>query len=544
MLSYTFAPMSILTHDRIKRYAYRLVVGLLFITPLGIMAYKLFVLDYPLSALTPSINFQVDVGMDVDGHGNNITLATYLPTSNQRQFIFEEKSAPGAFAVVLHSENQNRLAAWNADTVIGHNTVRYTYLVQAKGVQYLLPENMPIPESYPHQMDDYLKDEEGLHMDDPLIKAKVKDLFPGEIPDVKSALLKIHRFLQDELKNKNFSGYTDALTALKLGEASCNGKGRLFLALARQLNIPARLVGGIILNPGIKRVSHQWTEAYVNGHWVPFDAINDHFAKIPANFLTLYYGDKVLYRFTSDVNFQYFFKIKKVLKPKIEALEILRKSPFNIVNLYGIFQQVGISQSLLKIILMIPIGALVTVIWRNIIGVETFGTFLPALIAAAFRETGFIWGAVGFVLIIVISYIVRKSLEWVRLLHSPKMGIMLTTVVIVMMTTTVIGVRLNLFELAHITLFPIAILAITAERFAIIEMEQGAMKAIKMLGVTLMVVAACFVTMESLFLQSLMLAFPELLFVVIALNLWIGKWIGVRVIEYIRFRSLVFSGNS
>jgi hypothetical protein len=30
-----------------------------------------------------------------------------------------------------------------------------------------------------------------------------------------------------------------------------------------------------------------------------------------------------------------------------------------------------------------------------------------------------------------------------------------------------------------------------------------------------------------------------LLLVVIALNLWLGKWIGIRVLEFVRFRRLI-----
>jgi transglutaminase-like putative cysteine protease len=56
------------------------------------------------------------------------------------------------------------------------------------------------------------------------------------------------------------------VTAAKLGEASCNGKSRLFIALARRAGIPSRLVGGVILSTGVKRTSHQWVEAYVSGH--------------------------------------------------------------------------------------------------------------------------------------------------------------------------------------------------------------------------------------------------------------------------------------
>ena len=36
------------------------------------------------------------------------------------------------------------------------------------------------------------------------------------------------------------------------------------------------------------------------------------------------------------------------------------------------------------------------------------------------------------------------------------------------------------------------------------------------------------------------MALPEMLLVVIALNLWLGKWVGLRLMEFIRFRKLIF----
>lgn len=504
------------------------------------MAYKLYVLDYPVSGLIPAVSYRVDVSMQVDGHGNDIQLSTYLPRSDTRQSITDEQNSSGVFTLGLQTDALNRLAIWNGDTVVGNQTVRYTYSVLGKHVRYELPQTLRIPAKYPKSLKKYLISESGVPVDDPLIALELAKILPAN-PSIAQALRAIHRHLQDNFANRNFSGFTDALTALKLGEASCNGKGRLFLAMARNLNLPARLVGGLILNPGSKRTSHQWVEVYVNGHWVPFDTINDHFAEIPANFMTLYYGDLGLFKHTTNINFQYHFKILKRLVPQADVQQTLSKSAFNILNIYSVFERVGISQNLLKILLMIPLGAFVVVIFRNVIGLETFGTFLPALIAAASRETGLLWGMIGFCLIIVISSFVRRILDGVHLLHSPKMAIMLTTVVIVMLVMTVLGVQFGLFELAHITLFPIAILAITAERFAIIETEQGWRKASQITVSTLVVISAAYFVMDSLFLQSMILAFPELLLFVVALNLWLGKWVGMRVSEFYRFRKLIFS---
>ncbi len=523
-----------------KRVAFLLVLVALVLFPLSSIAYKLFVLDYPLAGLVPAQSYRLDLSLRVDGHGEDIDVSTFLPKSDARQTVAEEENASGRFALSILSEGDNRRAGWRAENVDGQHSLVYSYSVRARHVRYDIPAGLAIPAEYPPALQEHLQAEPGIQVTDPLIAATVRELFPEGRPDVLTAVTRLHRHLQDRFENRDFSGYTDALTALKLGEASCNGKSRLFVALARALNLPARLVGGLVMERGVKRVSHQWVEVYINGHWVPFDTINDRFAEIPAHYLTLYYGDKVLFKHTANVNFQYFFKINKRLVPRTEALSALNDSPFNVLNLYALFERVGISQNLLKIILMLPLGALVTVIFRNVIGVETFGTFLPALIAAAARETGLLWGAIGFAMIIIISAAVRKALDWMQLLHSPKMAIMLTVVIGIMLSSTILAVNVGLFEFAHITLFPIAILAITAERFALIETEQSFGKAMRILVVTLLVMAACYVVMDSLFLQSLILAFPEALLGVIALNLWLGKWMGMRFLEFIRFRRLIF----
>ncbi|HHI94455.1 MAG TPA: transglutaminase [Gammaproteobacteria bacterium] len=523
-------------------YALLMLVSIL--VPASLVFYKLNVLDYPVAGLIPAVAYKVDVNMQVDGHGGDIEMGTYLPISDMRQRIMDEQNASGIFALAVQTDALNRIAQWRAEGVEGRHNVRYSYTVLGKHIKYVIPEGLTIPDSYPASLKQYLLPEEGIQVNDPLIQQTLDQLSLDRNADLLTILTRIHRYLQDDFANKNFSGFTDAITALKLGEASCNGKSRLFLAMARRLNIPTRLVGGVIMQTGSKRTSHQWVEAYVNGHWVPFDTINDHFAEIPANYVTLYYGDLGLFKHTTNINFQYFFKINKRMLPRLEVQDKLSESGFNITNIYSTFERVGISQNLLKILLMIPLGALVVVIFRNVVGIETFGTFLPALIAAAARETGLLWGLLGFTLIIVVSSLVRRLLDWVHLLHSPKMAIMLTTIVVVMLLMTVFGVQYGLFELAHITLFPIAILAITAERFAILEIEQGWRKALLITFNTLVVISMAYAVMDSLFMQSLILAFPELLFVIIALNLWLGKWVGMRVSEFFRFRKLIFGkGN-
>jgi len=519
--------------------AYKLVLATVVLVPTLLIAYKLFVLEYPISALVPAVSYRVNISMQVDGHGEDMHVATYLPSSNDRQVITDEQNTSEAFAMTLQADGLNRVAHWNTEQLSDRKNIVYTFSVQGEHVRYEIPENLAIPRRYPKSLLPFLSATEGIQVHDPLISKKLDALLPDKNRTILKSLKVIHHYLQEELANKDFSGYTDALTALKLEEASCNGKSRLFVAMARKLNMPARLIGGLILKQGSKRVTHQWVEVYINGHWVPFDTINNHFAELPENYIKFYTGDLVMFKHTSNINFQYLYKMTRRLVPQQESVSDSRGTVFHTANFYALFERIGISQNLLKIILMLPFGVLVMAILRNVIGLETFGTFLPALIAAAARETGFWWGTLGFSAIIIVIAILSAGLDKLKLLHTPKLAIMLTAVILLMMTIAAASVAAGFFELAHITLFPVAILTITAERLVIIQTEQGTGPAFKILFTTLLAVSLCYAAMATTILQSFVLVFPESLLIVIALDLWIGRWIGIRALEYFRFKDLI-----
>lgn len=527
-----------------QKLVYKLTILFLTIITFSLMSYKLFVLEYTFDDLIPTTGYDVEISMQMTGHDDKMSISTYLPISTTHQHISDERNSPDIFTTQISVDGLNRIISWKAPIVSGARVVKYNYFVQAEHVIYNIDKNISIPETFPDYFKDYLATADGVQVNDPLIKQTIKKLFSNKKPNTLEALKTIHNYIQNEIENRNFSGFTDALTALKLKEASCNGKSRLFIALTRNLGLPSRLVGGLIMQQGSKKTSHQWAEVYINGHWVPFDTINNHFAQIPSNYLRLYYGDKVLFKHSANINFQYLFHITKKLVPKKDLKETMYSSPLNAFNMYKVFESIGVSQNLLKIILLIPLGALVVVIFRNVIGIETFGTFLPALIATAARETGILWGLIGFMVIILFTALIRKFLDWLQLLHSPKMAIMLTIVVVAMLIMTLFAVKSSMFELAHISLFPIAILAITAERFAIIQEEQGFLKALRISFSTAIVIVAAYAVMSSLFMESLIIAFPELLIFLIVLNLWLGKWVGMRVSEFIRFRKLIFKAKT
>ncbi|MBT9560528.1 MAG: transglutaminase, partial [Myxococcales bacterium] len=196
------------------------------------------------------------------------------------------------------------------------------------------------------------------------------------------------------------------------------------------------------------------------------------------------------------------------------------------------------------VIVMVPVGTIIILVFRNVIGFRTFGTFLPTLVAASMRHTGLLWGMIGFLGLIIVVALIRKAAARLELLHSPQLAALLTAVIGLMLLLAWYAAEHDLPRLARVTLFPFAITAITAERFAIVWDEEGASSAWKTLLRTAIVVAFCYATMNSLSLQILMLAFPELLLLVMAIDIWLGRWVGLRMTEWIRFRGLLAAGRT
>jgi len=513
------------------------------LTAAGLVIYKVAFAGYGLESIVPVVAYEVRTVIRLEGHDDPIRVRTFLPRSDVRQTIRQEEFSSADLRGSEEFAGDNRRITWSAAAVQGPRTITVSYQAAGRAVRYALPPGLAIPatDTIPPAIQDSLKPSSTIQSDAPEIGELLDRIAPPP-RTVDGTLRAIADFTHDKLASVPFKGTTDALTALRLLEGSCNGKSRLFVALARRAGLPARLAGGLILEPGTKRTSHQWVEVWVNGIWVPFCPLNRHVAEIPARYLRFYTGDQPLFAHSANINFDYSFTIRRQLMGR-QMMGDDDAPPWASARLWALFGRIGIPLDLLRILIMLPLGAMVTVALRNVVGLRVFGTFLPALIAVACRETGLWWGLLGFGLLLVLVGLARFFLDRMNLLHTPKLAVMLTLVILAMIIVSATAVAYEIGTLAFISLFPIAVTTLTAERFAIIVEEEGWREATVVSLQTVVAVAACYMVMESPALQSVFLAFPELLLAVIAVDLWLGRWMGLRLVEYRRFAGLLGRGS-
>jgi len=196
------------------------------------------------------------------------------------------------------------------------------------------------------------------------------------------------------------------------------------------------------------------------------------------------------------------------------------------------------AQGVYRILLMVPIGAFIMLLLRNLVGVKTFGTFMPVLIALAFRETHIVAGIALFVTVVGLGLLVRFYLERLRLLLVPRLTAVLILVVMLMALVSVVSNRLGIEVGLSVALFPMVIMAMTIERISVAWEERGPGHAIKEAVGSLVVASIAYLAMSWDKLEHFIFVFPEFLLILFAVTLVLGRYSGYRLSELFRFRAL------
>lgn len=525
--------------SRTSRVALGVLPAVLVMAASALAFYKIAYLGYNLDGVIQSQSYYIETVMEFQGHGTGVDVSMALPRNLPNQSISDEAFSSDDLQFRIATSHGDRRGIWRGQSVSGSERIGYTATVITRDQEFLIDSALNTAQDIPVAVAGYLLPDSTTQSDSPAIAALADSLGLSSDSSMLLNVTAIYEYATHGLKYVRYSGTTDALTACRLGEASCGGKSRVMAALARYLNIPARLVGGKILSAGQSKATHIWVEFYIHGYWVPFCPTNGYFAEIPSNYLILYYGEQPVITHTKDINFKYYFNLKKRLVSTAAGLSQLRNHPLDILNIWATFKRVSISLELLRIIIMLPIGVLAVVVFRNLIGIETFGTFMPALIAIGFRDTGLWNGMLLFAVIIAFGALVRTVFNRLQLLHTPRLAIVLSCVVLFLLLLTALGVRLGFLDLARVVLFPIVILTLTVERFSIISEESGVFEAFRVSALTLLVAGCAYELMAWRLLQSVVISFPESIFLVVALYIYIGRYSGFRLIEFFRFRDLL-----
>ena len=306
----------------------------------------------------------------------------------------------------------------------------------------------------------------------------------------------------------------------------------LMVALCRSQFIPARLVEGLQLSDNEKNPSTFWAEVYLNDEWVPYHPARGYAEALPHTYIAFDKSGAGIVSF-------------REAKPLTVSLNVLRvddtpaslQVPDNWTQVLHFNRLAAEVRDELAILMMLPLGALLTAIIRQFGGAQTYGVFTPTMLALAITYTDTMT-TLTIILVTMVGIFIGRPTFDSSINRTTRLSVIFTFVALCM----VFGVSiLDYMELAsdgHLVLLPIVIITSVIDRFfALVEQKSYVTALIRMAWTVLI----------SLFISSLFqwrwvgyhfLAHPELHLVTISLLLFIKDYSGWRLLNLKKFSFL------
>jgi hypothetical protein len=204
----------------------------------------------------------------------------------------------------------------------------------------------------------------------------------------------------------------------------------------------------------------------------------------------------------------------------------------------------GVPANTIVLLLLLPIITFVIAFSRNVVGIRGFGIFLPAALSVVFVATRPVVGIGLFLIIVSVSTVVRLILRKlkVKLQYLPRMSFILWAVVAGVLSLLFMAPFLRFSELSNVSIFAVLILILLAEDFTRVQLGKSVKTAVSLTFETLVLslISYLFLTLKPL--QEFVLLNPEISLIGTALaDLVLGKYTGLRVMEFYRFRKLIQS---
>jgi hypothetical protein len=513
-----------------KHHLY-ILSGSIALIGLVIFAYKILVLHLPLNPKGEQKGWDLEVRIEFTASGGPIKTYLYAPKSDARFAIEDEQFISQGYGLNIRNQDSNRRIIWSVREAKGRQVLFYRATVRPAIAAY--SNTKPLIKT-PKLIEITFTEAELISA-----QALLTDVLHHSA-DTESLVLELLK----KLNSVNSNSPDEHAKALLGIDTSLGNRLQIASQILALQGISARVMHGIWLVPFSRNVQLvSWLEVYHNIRWNPYDPVSGN-NRIPDNYLAWWHGENQL----ATVKNAHHLKTTIAILEKPES--ILRVGGIKGVGSKPLLYKFSLlnlpvdTQAVYKILMTLPLGVLLLVVLRNVIGLKTFGTFMPVLIAISFRETQLVWGLFHFVLIVSIGLGIRFYLGHLRLLLVPRLATILILVIMVMASMSIFSNQFGLHQGLSVALFPMVIITMTIERMSIVWDERGPPDAIKQGLGSLLAASLAYLVMTIPLVEHLLFVFPELILEILAVTLLLGRYTGYRLLELSRFKALAKQGRT
>lgn len=380
---------------------------------------------------------------------------------------------------------------------------------------------------------EYLRSEPDIQADSPAVLEALAEL-QSDAWTQSRLVRRIFDFCAVDLEAGGPQSPRNAAAAIESREAGPPGRARAMIALCRAAGIPARLVSGFEVKRAADIRPRVWVEVRSGSRWEPYDPDHGLARQVPRNLLPVRYGALNLFRSKNVSGLRSKLSLMRLPPPEGVSPPDARRFT-DVLDLTRLPVEM---HPVLSLLLLMPFGALATSVVRTVIGIRTFGTFTPALLALSFIFADWRTGLMIFAAVLAVGLASRGALDRLKLLVVPRLSVMLTLVVLTMVLGVAFLDHWGWTPGAEAVLLPMVIMTMTVERFYVNAEQDGLGSALKLLAGTLLVASFCYLLLRWEAVGQIILICPEAHLVTIAALVLLGRYTGYRLTELWRFRDV------
>jgi hypothetical protein len=495
-----------------------LLVSLLLFVGLGLTIYKCHVLGFMFTPGTETV-WQVQSRIQFDAEGGPAKASLTMNAFDKSlRTVFREKLSD-EYECVFVNEDGVRKAVWTRDDAHGMQVIYF----RADFYRLRPPVEQEPPTDEKPQ--DVLEGQLRLAGDDILLRAS-----EAATSDLALAINVLG--MMDEERN-------DPSVKVLLEEVKYRTEymGQVSKVLAME-GIHSKVVRGLRLQDKYtQRSITTFIQVYAEDKWILLDP--KALAQIPFSEALLWpentHGLLDVY---GGSNSSVTFSVSSVQNSASQlAVDAAQLSESKLVD-FSIYSLPIEDQNTFKLLLLIPVGALIVVVMRNLVGIRTSGTFMPILIALTFMQTTLLLGLLLFLVVVGVGLVMRYYLSHLNLLLVPRIASVLVFVIIIFAAIGIGSHKLGWHSGHAVLFFPMIILSWTIERMSVLWEEEGPHEVLIQGGGSLLTASLAYLVMISPNLEHLIFNFPELLLVLLAVIIMIGSYSGFRLLELGRFEPM------
>jgi hypothetical protein len=203
----------------------------------------------------------------------------------------------------------------------------------------------------------------------------------------------------------------------------------------------------------------------------------------------------------------------------------------------------GVPSRTVILILLLPMLATIIAFIRHVIGLPSIGMLVPVALSITLLSTGITSGMILLATIMLASTVARILLRRLRIMQLPKMALSMFIVSIFIFMALTLSAMAGIVVAKQLSIFPVLLLILLSEQIISVQLERSTQEMLIISMVTFAIGILGFLLLSSVHLRNTILLYPEFIFILIPLNIIIGRYFGLRLMEYFRFSSIMRHGG-